>query len=308
MSGTAEPKMSSLTAGNSTRSMILAAAGALVGLVIAGTSLFSARGTATRTVPPDSIALVNQRPILRSDFITQLESETGDTFAHATRAQQLKVLDEMVREELLVQRGLELDFGETDQPTRNGLTTAMTQQALSEAVTSMPSEEQLRRYYDEHRSRYLSEGVLVLRQWRMARRDGEGDAALLTRAAELVAAVRAGHGESIAAHNGASELPSAGEQFYFAARAQLGDALFETVAALGAGSVAEPRLDQQGARVVEVLQNRLPAPLPFERTQPEVLNDYKTEQQNRLMEATIKFLLERAAILIASDYAHDYPK
>jgi len=77
--------------------MVLCAIGAVIGLIIAGIGLFSARGTATNNVPPEDIALVNQRPVLRSDFVTQLESETGDTFEQATRAEKLKVLDEMIR-------------------------------------------------------------------------------------------------------------------------------------------------------------------------------------------------------------------
>jgi hypothetical protein len=62
---------------STTRSMVLCAIGAVIGLIIAGIGLFSARGTATNNVPPEDIALVNQRPVLRSDFVTQLESETG---------------------------------------------------------------------------------------------------------------------------------------------------------------------------------------------------------------------------------------
>jgi hypothetical protein len=121
---------------NVTRSLVLCAIGAVVGLAIAGVGLFSARGTATHNVPPEDIALVNQRPVLRSDFVTQLESETGETFEQATRAEKLKVLGEMIREELLVQRGLELDFAETDQMTRNALAMAMDQQALAEVIAS----------------------------------------------------------------------------------------------------------------------------------------------------------------------------
>src|ERR1700728_564111 len=95
---------------NVTRSMTLCAIGAVVGLAIAGVGLFSARGTATHNVPPEDIALVNQRPVLRSDFVTQMEGEAAESFDQATGAEKLKVLDDMIREELLVQRGLELDF------------------------------------------------------------------------------------------------------------------------------------------------------------------------------------------------------
>ncbi len=68
------------------RAMILCACGALLGLGIAGYGLFTASGTSTRHVPPENVAMVNQRPILRSDFITQLESETGKRFAASSRA------------------------------------------------------------------------------------------------------------------------------------------------------------------------------------------------------------------------------
>src|ERR1700728_4510376 len=57
---------------NVTRTMILCAIGAIVGHAIAGVGLFSARGMSTHNVPPEDIALVNQRPVLLSDFVTQL--------------------------------------------------------------------------------------------------------------------------------------------------------------------------------------------------------------------------------------------
>src|ERR1700742_3691741 len=148
---------------NATRSMVLCALGAIVGLAIAGVGLFSARGTATHSVPPEDIALVNQRPVLRSDFVTQLESETGASFEQATRADKLKVLDEMIREELLVQRGLELDFAETDQMTRSALASAMDQQALAEVTTSQPTEAQLREFFAKNPTRYASDGILTVR-------------------------------------------------------------------------------------------------------------------------------------------------
>ena len=57
------------------RSMILLASGALIGLAIAGYGLFTAKGTRSRTVPPEAVALVNQRQILRSDFMTQTQTQ-----------------------------------------------------------------------------------------------------------------------------------------------------------------------------------------------------------------------------------------
>jgi parvulin-like peptidyl-prolyl isomerase len=286
---------------NTARSMALCALGAVIGLVIAGFGLFSARGTATNTVPPEDVALLNQRPVLRSDFVTQLESETGETFEQATRAQQLKVLDEMIREELLVQRGLELDFAETDQMTRNALAAAMDQQALAEVTTSQPTEQQLREYFDKNPARYASNGILTVRHLVLPI---TGSA--VQKAQEIVAALRANTPvEQVITRYGLTEPRNDGDEFYFAAKIHLGDALYAEALKLKEGEVSEPVHTSDGIHVVKVIQNKVPVPLPFERARLQVMTDYKKAQQDRLLAATMKFLRERAKLLIADDYA-DY--
>jgi parvulin-like peptidyl-prolyl isomerase len=290
---------------NTTRSMVLCAIGALVGLAIAAVGLFSARGTATRSVPPEDIALVNQRPVLRSDFVAQLESETGETFEQATRAQKLKVLDEMIHEELLVQRGLELDFAETDQPTRNALAMAMDQQALAEVTTSQPTQQQLRDFFEKNRARYASDGILTVRHLLVPTNGGTAEQRL-QKARETVGALRAGSSvEVVITRYGLLEPRNDGDEFYFAAKIHLGDALFAKALQLKEGEVTEPLQQADGVHVVQVLKDKLPVPLSFERARLQVLTDLKNAQQRRLMAATMKFLRERATILIAGDYS-DY--
>ena len=310
---------------NVTRSMILCAIGAVVGLAIAGVGLFSARGTATHNVPPEDIALVNQRPVLRSDFVTQLEGETGESFDQATRAEKLKVLDEMIHEELLVQRGLELDFAETDQMTRNALAMAMDQQALAEATTSQPSEQQLREFFDKNPARYASDGILTVRHLVLpvaggggsggapgagageskTSATGGGDQAM-QKAREAVTALRANTPvEAVIAKFGLTEPRNDGDEFYFAAKIHLGDAVYAQALSMKAGDVSEPLQAADGIHIVKVIGNKVPVPLSFERARLQVLTDLKNAQQERLMAATMKFLRERSKILIAPDYS-DY--
>lgn len=279
---------------NTTRSMVLCAIGAVIGLVIAGIGLFSARGTATHNVPPEDIALVNQRPVLRSDFVNQLESETGEPFDQATRAEKLKVLDEMIREELLVQRGLELDFAETDQMTRNALAMAMDQQALAEVTTSQPSEQQLREFFDKNPTRYASDGILTVRHLVVP---------AMQQAREAVMALRANTPvEQVIAKYGLTEPRNDGEEFYFAAKIHLGDTLYAEALKLKDGEVSEPLQAADGIHIVKVIKDQVPVPLTFERARLQVLTDFKNAQQERLMAATMRFLRERSKILIASDY------
>lgn len=291
---------------NPARSLTLFAVGALVGLGIAGYSLFTAQGTSTRRVPPENVATVNQRPILRSDFITQLETETGSTFEESTRPQQIKVLDDMVREELLVQRALELDFAETDQDSRNALVTAVSQQILAQVTTSQPSEEQLQQYYDEHKTKYVTEGTLTTRNLVLPKVTGkDGQAAATARAA--AEALRGGSSiDAVKQKYGLTEGAQYGEDFYFAARIHLGDTLFEQASKLDPGQVTEPLAADDGIHVLKVESNTRPVPLSYRRSRQQVFTDYKTDAQARLMEATLNFLRGRSKILIADDYSGDY--
>ena len=80
------------------RSLIFYAAGAALGLGLAGFALFTAHGTSVRSFPAEDVATVNGRHILRSDFMTQIQVESGVPYAQASRAQREKVLGEMVDE------------------------------------------------------------------------------------------------------------------------------------------------------------------------------------------------------------------
>jgi hypothetical protein len=292
---------------NTARSMTLYALGALLGLGIAGYGLFTAAGTATHAVPPEDIALVNQRPILRSDFIAQLESETGLKFDESSQADRVKILDEMVREELLVQRALELDFAETDQATRTALVTTISQQATVEVTTSQPSESQLREFYQRHKDRYASEGTMQVRTWRLPLISAKPRADQLKLAGEAAQALRAAEPvEEVMRRFGLSEEQRHDEDYYFAVKYRLGDVLFAAVEELPSGTVSEPIADMAAIQIVQVVKNTRPVPLGYEASRPRVFTDFKEAAQMRLLEASMTFLRGRATILIAKDYAGIY--
>src|SRR3984957_16809647 len=150
---------------SSRRSFVLLGAGAFLGLLMAGYSLFTARGTSTLIVPPEDVALVNQQPISRSDFLLQLQTLYSVDLRHATAEQRRKVLDDMIREELFVQRGKELDVASTDPDVRSAMVNAVELEIAAAAITAQPSEQQLRAYYASHRERYASEGIMPLHDY-----------------------------------------------------------------------------------------------------------------------------------------------
>jgi parvulin-like peptidyl-prolyl isomerase len=294
---------------NSTRSMTFFGIAALIGLGIAGFGLFTAKGTATHVVPPENVALVNQRPILRTDFIAQAETELGKTFAETTTAERLKVLDEMIREELFVQRGLELDFPGTDPDTRTALVAAVEQQVVADVTTHQPTDVELQKYFDENHGNYSTEGTMVLHNLVLPKASGPDAMAAAKKAADALRA-KTPLAEVVKTYGLQELIPehSSPEQFYFAQRIHLGQELYEQVLKLADGEVTEPVAAQDGVHIVQMVKNTRPLPLTFERVRSQVLNDFIMSEKRRLEDADLRYLRDKADILIADDYADAYEK
>jgi hypothetical protein len=278
------------------RSFFLMGCGALLGLGLAGYSLFTARGTSTLRVPPEAVALVNQQPISRSDYLAQMQTLYGVDPAHATRAERAQVLEDMIREELFVQRGKELDLVSSDPETRAALVNAVELEIAADAITAQPSEAALRAYYEVHRTRYVSEGTMRLRDLVFA----PGDAAGAARAVLMLKSATPGAplpGELQARDSG----KIADEEFYFAARIHLGERLFEAAQRLGDGAVCAPIETADGIHVLYMLENRVPARFAYEAARDQVLKDYRNDAIAHLRTGDELFLRRRANVLIADD-------
>jgi hypothetical protein len=296
---------------NQARSITFFSLGAAIGLAIAGFGLLTAKGTATHAVPPENVAMVNQRPILRTDFIAQTETELGKPFAEATVAERLKVLDEMIREELFVQRGLELDFPGTDPDTRTALVAAVEQQVVADVTTHQPADAELQKHFEENRASYATEGTMALHNLLLPKAKSAGPEAMAT-AQKAADALRSGTPlDAVLKTYGLQELVpehASDEQFYFAQKIHLGEPLYERALALNDGEVSAPVAAGDGIHIIQMVKQVKPAPLTFERVRSQVLNDYVTAAKKRLEDADLRYLRDKADILIADDYAADYEK
>jgi len=296
---------------NPLRSMLGFSLGAAIGLGIAGFGLLTSKGTATHNVPPENVALVNQRPILRTDFIAQTETELGKPFGEATLAERLKVLDEMLREELFVQRGLELDFPGTDPDTRAALVAAVEQQVVADVTTHQPADTELRKYFEVNRGNYATEGTMALHNLVLPKAKASAPDAVATvqKAADALKA-HMPVAEVVKTYGLQEVVPehASDEQFYFAQKIHLGEALYERALTLNDGDVSEPIAGATGIHVVQMVKHVKPLPLTFERVRSQVLNDYVTAEKKRLEDADLRYLRDKADILIADDYAADYEK
>jgi PPIC-type PPIASE domain len=296
------------------RSLIFLSLGTLIGLGIAGYGLFTAKGTVTHSVPPEDLALVNQRPILRTDFIAQLEMQYNKPYAEATEAERLGVLDDMIHEELFVQRGLELDFPGNDPDTRSALVAAVDQQVIADVTTHVPSDADLEKYFNDNRSTYYTNGemtlhFLVLTGAKMSDSDAVAKvraAAAALRSGATVADVKGKYGLE---ERGGGRGGTPGEEaFYWQEKIYLGDTAYARALALESGEVSDPIPVDGGIAVLQMVKNERPAPLNFDKSRMQVLADYTKAAQNRLEQADERYLRSKADILVATDYAAAYEK
>jgi hypothetical protein len=271
------------------RALILAATGAVVGLGVAGVGLFTAKGVSTFVVPAEDVATVNQQPISRLDFASQLKAVYDVDPAAASPAQKRKVLADMIREELFVQRAQELDVASVDPDVRAAMVSAIEQQAAADAITAQPTEAQLRAWFDAHRASYASEGTIAVRDMVFSP----------DRAAQAAAALRAGATPeaTLAKFGGHDTHAVTGEEFYFAAKIHLGDVAFAAASAAPSGAVAVA----PGGHVMLVAANAPPRPYPYARARDQVLSDFREAAAARLKGGDERFLRQRANILIAPD-------
>jgi hypothetical protein len=252
---------------SSRRSFVLMTTGALVGLGLAGYALFTARGASTLWVPAEDVALVNQQPISRGDFLMLLQTLYGVDLSHATREQRQKVLNDMIREELFVQRGKELDLASSDPEVRSALVNAVELEISENAITAQPSEAALREFYARHPERYVSEGIMDVRDVVQGHESGK----------------------------------TKGDEFYFAAKLHLGDQLFAIARELPDGGVSSPISLSDGIHVLYMVKNKRPVPFDFAKARPQVLSDYRNQAIEQLKAGDESFLRKRANVRVADD-------
>jgi hypothetical protein len=281
---------------NERRSLTLCAAAAVLGLAIAGVGLFNARGTRIAGVPPEDAAVVNRSPILLSDYVAQLQALYSVSPSEATAAQKHAALDSMIREELYVQRGIELGLQNDFIEIRNSLVSAVEAQQEIDANATVPTEQELHDFYQKHLQSFQPEGQMTLTDY---------VAPDLSSAQRAVVAVRAG--KDLASTMIANGLRSSGatddgDEFYFAAEQHLGSMLFAIAKGLHDGQVSDPVTDRGRVHVLAMHSNRQPVPEEYGAVRDQVLSAYRTDKIARMRAGTDRFLRERADVQIAKPF------
>ena len=282
----------SLDQPNARRSLILCASGALIGLAMAGLGLFTAQGTRTAAVPAEDIALVNQVPLLMSDYVQQIRALYDVPLSQANAAQRRKVLADMIREELYVQRGVELGMQADTIEVRTALVGAVEAQSAADATMAQPNESDLHVWYQQHPELFTNEGEMELADHVLPQ--GASPATI----AAAMASLKAGKANAVPLSGKMAD----GQEFYFTAKIHLGDQLFGVAQNLASGQVSAPVALADGVHILVMKRNIKPKSQPFDAIRDRVLASYIDDQTKRLTVASEHFLQKRADIQIAKGF------
>src|SRR5207244_11874837 len=174
------------------RGSVLLAIGAGAGIALAATGLVASGVTRGRGLPPGAVARVNGALLRADDYTRSLDALERDRRGGAAPADRRSLLDRLIDEELLVQRGLELGLARQDARVRRDLTAAVIDAVVTEHEDGTPSDADLEAFYRRERDFFARPGRLRVRQlW--CRADTAADAPSAdARARAAAASLRAG--------------------------------------------------------------------------------------------------------------------
>ncbi len=290
--------------GGARRSLVALGCGALLGLALAGYGLFSNGGAGKDVnLPGEAVALVNGGLILKSDFRAQTEAVFDVPFEASTPVQRKEILDSMISEELLVQRGLEIGIPATGAEVREALVTAVNRQSATEVDAQPPTEQQLRAYHAANAGRYATMGRMQVHDLSLPlSQTVTADAA---RKVARLAAEDLRAGKSVADTALKYRLranPNVGTevQFDVAVARFLGPVLYAEALKLSAGQTSEPLLLENTIHLLHCVSRTPSAAQDFQTTRSAVLADYKRDDSLRIQKEYVRFLREKARVVVGS--------
>lgn len=238
------------------RPRLLLGIGAALGLALAAFDLIGARRDAAR-VPDGAVAVVEGVPIPTVDYERALAALAADRRTPPDADDRQRVLDRLVDEELLVQKGLELGLPRRDRRVRADIVASVVESVVAEAATSEPTTAEVEQFFATSRELFQRPGRVRVRQVLVRVSSGVSDEAALTRAKEIAARLRAGSDfAEVARELGDSPVADvpAGLIDPATIREYLGPTVAKTVQDLAVATPSDPVRAASGYHVLEVLE------------------------------------------------------
>ena len=282
--------------GTNTR-LILLLLGAGTGLLLAASGLLERWRYPLQELPPDVVARVGTHEIPRSRYLELLSDLAADKQTPLTGADHDFALQRLIDEELLIQRGVELNLADSSPTVRKAIASAVIAQLAAESEAVLPSQEALRELYESDAEFFATTSRYRLHWWRIPGADERSIAA----AREAATLLKSGQGdEGVENATGMQRqqilpdtlLPPSKLADY------LGPGLARQVPLLESGQVSAP-IELAGDTHILMLLEREAGGLPeFETLKPVLLDEYRRRAGDEALRAYLSRLRERTDIVV----------
>ncbi len=291
------------TSTESRRPLLLLSLGALAGVAAAAWSLLGTDPT-LGSLPSSAVARVNGAILFQEDHARLVAGLENDLRQPVTAEMKTRVLDRMIDEELLVQRGIELGLVESDRRIRGNITSAMIRSIVVEAEDQPPTEAELEEFYAEESSFFAQPGRLRVRQIFFRVGQGQDEAEIKEKASQAKVAwvegapitqVRKEFGDREVSPIPDALLPPAKLREY------IGPTALRAVSELSVGEVSEPVRSGTGVhvfRLVDKEDQRVPG---YAEISSLVRNEWVRRAGDRALRSYLDDLRDRADVITASE-------
>jgi parvulin-like peptidyl-prolyl isomerase len=283
------------------RPTLLLAAGAAIGIACAAIGLLRSGDAAGHALPRDAIAMVNGQVIRLDEYQRVVNGLGQDRRNGADEAARQHVLDRLIEEELLVQRGLELGFARQDTKLRKDLSSAVIDSIVAEYEGIQPTDDELRSFYEQQRAFFTRPGHLRVRQiWCRVINPADAPVALdraqqaarRLRAGEDFATVRRMVGDAEIAPLPDALLPVTKLADY------LGATAMRTVLSLQPGAASDPVRSNTGYHVLQVVERQADQAPSLDAIKPEVIAEFRRRAADQALRSYLDDLRRRADVVV----------
>ena len=279
--------------------LLLAAAmlGLLLALLTGGVS------DRQRLSEAGAIARVNDRHIDRTEFASAYQALLADKSKAPTEADKRLVLDRLIEEELLVQRGREIGLLEGDASVRKTIAMAVIEFVLAQSGSDAVSEPKLRQFYNENKARFAPASRMQIAQIFVPYNETD-EAAVTMRLDEIRTALRSGVAfGDVEARLGTPILPALPRVLLTPAKMKeyLGPQLSDAAARLPQGAISDALAGPTGWHFLKIIRNRPGRAPAYETIRPQIIDAVRRSRDDTALRDYLDWLKKRADISLAPD-------
>ncbi len=263
------------------------ALGSLAGLVLAGIGILQ-QETSFDELPANSIARVNDIMISRERYVRAI-SRAINYAGQPVEGDDVMMLQRLIDEELLIQRGVELGMTQSDTAVRQAIIDSLIASVTAEADASSPTEEELAQYLDDNPERFSFVSRVSADAWQT---DKESSAQ------EFIAALRAS--DTAATTEDIQVMPDlpSGLMSLDILGTYLGPGIAAAAAEMPEGTSAV--FARRGRwLVIRIKQKERSSPTDLGAIRNRVLIDYRRNLADTTLRNYIEGLRQRASITVA---------